>query len=143
VRLAAAVLAMLSSSVFAAAPGPSVRDAWVEEGPPTAKALAAYFTLKNDAVPRALIGGVSPDFAAVEVHRTEAVAGTFRMVAVKRLALKPGEEMQFAPGGLHLMLLKPERRLRAGDRVRITLRFSGGATSALIVPVRRDGDLAP
>ena len=63
-------------------------------------------------------------------------------MAVKRLALKPDEEVRFAPGGLHLMLLKPKRALRAGDRVRITLHFSGGLAHELTLPVKRDGDLA-
>jgi periplasmic copper chaperone A len=143
VRLVFAVLVLLTSSALAAATsGPSIRGTWVEEGPPTAKALAGYFTLKNDATPRALIGGASPEFARVEIHRTEAVAGTFRMVAVKRLALKAGEEMRFAPGGFHLMLLKPKHPLRAGDQVRIVLRFSDGAARELTFPVKRDGDLA-
>jgi len=37
----------------------------------------------------------------------------------------------FAPGGYHLMLMNPKRRLHSGDRVEIVLEFRGG----LVVPV--------
>jgi periplasmic copper chaperone A len=120
---------------------PAIRDAWVEEGPPTAKALAAYFTLENGAAARTLAAVNSPDFGRVEMHRTEAVAGSYRMVQMKQIALRAGEVVRLAPGGMHLMLIEPRRPLRDGDSVRLTLKFSGGEKRELTLPVRRDGDL--
>jgi copper(I)-binding protein len=48
-----------------------------------------------------------------------------------QIELLPNASLLFGPGGYHLMLLKPKRRLRVGDRVVIKLEFRG----ALVLPV--------
>ena len=40
---------------------------------------------------------------------------------VDQLELAPGEEKTLRPGGLHLMLFRPQRPLRDGDRTELVL----------------------
>lgn len=115
-----------------------VLDAWVEEGPPTAKMLAAYMTLENLGPAQSLVAASSPQCERIEIHRTEIVGSSYRMTALKKLDLPAGARVTLKPGALHLMLVRPAKPLRAGDRVPLTLSFGDGARQELTVPVRRD-----
>ena len=127
-RLLVLLLLTLPGVTTYAAPGLQVRDAWIQEAPPGATALAAYLVLTNDsAQAQTLISISSPDFAAVEIHTSQIVNGIASMSHLKDLTIPAQGRQIFAPGGAHLMLLRPKRSLRAGDAVRLQLRFSGAA----------------
>jgi copper(I)-binding protein len=49
-----------------------------------------------------------------------------------RIEIKPGSTLQLTPGGFHLMLINPKKRLKQGDQVEVLLEFQGG----LVVPVK-------
>lgn len=85
-----------------------IQEAWVREGPPNARMLAAYATIHNGTSnPLELVEYSSPGFEVVELHRTEVVDGVSRMRQVPTLQLQPGESAVLEPGGLHLMLMRP------------------------------------
>jgi copper(I)-binding protein len=44
------------------------------------------------------------------------------------VAVPAGGEVEFAPGGLHLMCMNPRAMLRAGSTVPVTLQFSDGTS---------------
>lgn len=122
-----------------AEPGLTVRGAWIPEAPPAAKVQAAYMDLINEGPrPVVVVGAESPDFARIEMHRTVETQGVVRMAAQPRLRVEPGATLVLAPGGLHLMLIEPKRRLVAGDRVEIGLRVEDAASITLTAEVRRD-----
>jgi hypothetical protein len=99
-------------------------------------------SLANDgAAPVVVAGAGSPDFARVEIHRTVDAQGVARMQAQPALAVAPGTTLILAPGGLHLMLIEPKRRLAAGDRVDIELRLDDGRRVGTVAEVR--GGAAP
>ena len=54
------------------------------------------------------------------------------------LVVPAGGELRFAPGGLHLMLMRPGRDFAEGDTVRIALVLADGRTLEAEFPVRRD-----
>ncbi len=91
-----AVLSMASSlsiGVPATAEQRAVRvtQAWIREAPPVSTMLAGYLTITNDTgQPVAVLGGTSPSFARVEVHRTEVTNGMARMRAMDRVVVPPG-----------------------------------------------------
>jgi periplasmic copper chaperone A len=91
--------------------------------------LAGYFDAANHG-PRAvaLTGASSPAFRMIHVHRSLETGGTSMMKAVSAVDINPGETVQFAPGGYHLMLMERTRPLRVGDEVPIHLKFADGAT---------------
>jgi len=62
--------------------------------------------------------------------------GMMEMKHLPELTIPAGGKVELAPGGLHLMLIKPGRPFRAGDRIRVTLELDDGSHQQLILPVR-------
>ncbi len=85
-------------------------------------AAAAYLTLRNDTPQEDTLLGVIADVAeSVEIHETVEEGSMRRMMAVPRLVIQPRSDMRLEPGGRHLMLMKLQRQLVAGDSVTLTL----------------------
>ncbi len=116
----------------------SVEDAWIREAPPTAMVLAGYMSIRNKSDQAHTVTKVaSPDFAAVEIHGTVMAAGVARMVHKERLELPPRSTLRLEPGGLHLMLMQPNKPLLSGDDVTLELELDDGSRIVATVPVRR------
>lgn len=130
---------LLASMLFAAsltafATPPVARDAWVRAAPPGAKVQAGYLTLANPgSAPLVLVGATSDAFGRVEVHDMTMEDGVMRMRRLDRLELAPGADLALAPGGRHLMLFEPARRLVPGDEVEITLEFAPPAAPLAVI----------
>lgn len=118
----------------------TVEDAWIREAPPGAPMLAGYLTLSNHSdEPRALVRADSPAFGMVELHRTVLEDGMARMVPQKRIQIPAGGQTQLKPGDYHLMLMKPQKPLKAGDSAALTLYFEDGSELTVEAEVRRVG----
>lgn len=90
---------------------------------------AGYLSLSNPGGGDVEITRVtSPQFEAVELHRTVLEDGIARMRAEPAIVVAAGATVRFAPGGLHLMLMRPR-----GDARRATLEFWSGETLVLAV----------
>jgi len=50
------------------------------------------------------------------------------MVPVKAISIKAHGTLVFAPGGYHLMCMKPTPDIKSKQQVRVTLEFADGAT---------------
>ena len=132
------ILLVTSGTTTYAATALHVQDAWIQEAPPGATVLAAYLVIANrGAQAQTLVSVSSPDFAAVEIHTSQIVNGTASMTQLKDLTIPAQGQQVFAPGGAHLMLLRPKRALRAGDAVRLRLQFSGAVTLDVTAKVTR------
>ena len=119
-------------------PGISVRDAWVRETPPGMTMMAGYMALRNNTSrPQVLVAARSSGFETVMIHRTIVKDGMAGMAHASQIELIPNASLIFAPGGYHLMLMKPKRTLRAGDRVVINLEFRGGLVLPVAFEVRK------
>jgi len=106
-----------------------VQQAWIREAPPTSRVLAGYMTIINTGDSPAEITGISsPDFAKAELHRTRVVNGVATMVPVESIPVPAGGRVLLEPGGMHLMLFDPARRLKRGDRVRLQVKQSDDTT---------------
>ena len=115
-----------------------INDAWIKNLPAAVPVRAGYMTLHNphsEAV--SIVGLRSESFASVEVHRTLMQDGMMRMEAVPDLTLNPGETVQLAPGGLHLMLMQPVEPTRPGEVHRIVIEFDDGSRQSLEMTVRK------
>ena len=51
-----------------------------------------------------LYGARSPHARSIEMHRTYVKDDRVRMQRVREQAIEPGQQLGFAPGGLHLMI---------------------------------------
>ncbi len=114
-----------------------VEDAWVAETPPATDVTAAYMTLGHDASEPDALVGVEAKGARVRVHETGGQNGSTSMQPLDRVVLDPGELVEFAPGGLHLMLTGLRSAVTAGDTIELTLFFESRTARRLNVPVRR------
>lgn len=116
----------------------TAREPWIREAPPAAEALAGYLELENSGdEARVLIGGESPEFGRIEVHRTEHDEGVMRMRPLDGVDVPAGERVRFETGGIHLMLMRPKRRFQEGDTVPVTLQFENGDELEVEFSVRR------
>lgn len=90
--------------------------------------LAGYARVRNPcARDFAITGVVSKDFAMSMVHETLMQDGMSRMRHARTLIIPAHGEMEFAPGGRHLMLMHPRRAFKAGDRVPVELQLGDGS----------------
>lgn len=139
-RLIASLL-LASLPLIALSAGPSVlaSKVWVRQSPPGVTVLAGYFTLQDlTDKPLDLKAVTSPDFGAVEMHRSFVKDGQEQMEPVPNITLPAHGSVEFKPGSYHLMLMQPKKSLFAGDMVTLTLQFSDGSELTLLAPVRRD-----
>lgn len=121
-------LALLALLPLAAAAGElRATGAVVPLAPPGAMVHAAYFTLTNaGAAPRLLVGVRAEGYAAAHLHRSTESGGVVTMSAVAIVEIGPGRSVDFAPGGLHVMLMRPAAPLAEGASVPLVLEFADG-----------------
>lgn len=140
-RASIAVLALLICALFshplraADATGITVQDAYVRLPPPGSPA-AAYFTLKNAGVDRALVDADCSCAGMTMIHESAEKNGMATMRHVDSAALPKGGELVLKPGGMHVMLMQLQAPLKLGDTVKLTLTFADGDTLLLTLPVQ-------
>lgn len=132
-----AALLLMIGTVAHAAGRLTVEDAWIRAAPPGAMMLAGYMALGNTGdAPVVLVAADSDAFGDVSMHRTVEEDGVARMRPLERVIVAPGQRVTFAPGGMHLMLMRPKRALHAGDRITIRLRQADGTATPVEFTVR-------
>lgn len=122
------VLVMLA----AAAPNASsscalvFEDGWIPPAPPTAQMSAGYGTFRNTGETELTVTGASsPAFGSVEMHETTLVGDTSRMRQLGAVAVPAKSEVSFAPGGKHLMLMRPSGTGAAAPSVTVAFTVAG------------------
>jgi copper(I)-binding protein len=135
--------AMLPACLLAVLPALAgelaVMDAWSRSTPPGVTVGVAYFTLKNDTGKSdRLLKITTPVASKVQVHRTEIQDGMARMREVAVLHVDAGQTLEFAPSGMHLMLMGLKQPLVEGRTFEIDLLFEVAGPRRLKVAVRRD-----
>ncbi len=89
-----------------------------------------YMTLRNPgAAAVVLTGADSPACGSLMLHRTDSGGGTDRTAAGARVTIPARGGFRFAPGGYHLMCMKP--RMHPGQTVPVRLHFAGGGRLAV------------
>ena len=89
------------------------------------KTTAAYFTIRNTGKAADVLTGAACACAATaSLHESKVVNGISRMGRAGPLTIAPGGQVALRPGGLHLMLTGLKRPIKAGETVRITLKFA-------------------
>jgi len=116
----------------------SITDAWVKNLPPVTPVRAGYMTINNNTNQAVtIISTESEVFNAVDIHETVMKDGMMSMQALPHLTINPGETTRLAPGGMHLMMMKPRTTLKPGDIVSVTLNFDDGNSQTLKMTVRK------
>jgi copper(I)-binding protein/putative intracellular protease/amidase/DNA-directed RNA polymerase subunit RPC12/RpoP len=113
-----------------------VRDAWIQEMPPSSRLTAAHMIIENPgANETALIGARAGIAEAVELHRAEMDNGVMRMRKLARIPVPIGKTD--LTGELHIMLIGLKAPLKEGDQVALTLQFENSITKTVMVPVKK------
>ena len=90
--------------------------------PPISKNGAVYLTLTNHGhVSDQLVGAVTPIAERVEIHTHRMEDGMMKMRKVNEVELPPHEEIVFAPGAIHIMLIGLSQVLKEGEHFPLML----------------------
>jgi len=74
-------------------------------------------------------------YKTIEVHQMVPVDGMMEMQEVKDLRIPAHGQINFVPGGKHLMLMGPKEHLKTGEKVGMTLKFKSGKKQSVSVKV--------
>ena len=104
----------------------TAKSAWTRATGAGIKNGAAYLTLKNSTNRDDFLIAASSDAARkVEIHESKLNdLGVYTMNKINRLPIAIGEEVSFAPGGLHLMLVGLKEPLQVGNEIAVRLEFA-------------------
>lgn len=107
----------------------SIEAAWARATPAGAKVGAGYLTIRNTGTEADALVGVRADFAVrSEIHDMTITDGVMRMRELTDgLPIPPGGSVELKPGGLHVMFLDLKSGLKAGETVKVKLKFKSGA----------------
>ena len=132
-----ALMGLLLLSACGAGEKIEAHDAWARAAV-QGENSAIYLLLHNHTAEDDELLSASTDAAGiVELHESRMVAGTdmMEMVPQASVPLPADGEVEFKPGGLHIMLIGLTRDLKVGDEISLTLTFKSGLTLSLTVPV--------
>jgi periplasmic copper chaperone A len=137
-NLIALAVATFGAALPAWGAGLTVTNAWSRSTPPGVTVGVAYFTLKNDTGKSdRLLKISSPVAEKVQVHRTEIQNGVARMREVSMLHVDAGQTLEFAPNGMHLMLMGLKKPLVEGQPFELNLLFEVAGPRTVAVEVRK------
>lgn len=135
--------ALLTAFLLALAPAAwsvvpvTVENPYARAVPPGQPNSAVFMTLKNaTAKPRALVEARSTAAKTVELHTHREEGGMMKMVRIDRIDIPAHGSVELKPGGLHVMLINLNGALKAGDEVKVDLKFDDGSEEVVVAPVR-------
>ncbi|WP_288805104.1 copper chaperone PCu(A)C [uncultured Novosphingobium sp.] len=121
-----------STAASEAGAGISARDGKLLLPAVAGRPGAAYFTVRNDSgIAAALTGVAIAGAGKAQMHETSGGS----MKAVNSLPIASGAEIEFAPGGLHVMVFDLSPTLKAGQSTDLTLTFANGETIKMPVMI--------
>jgi copper(I)-binding protein len=116
----------------------SIEHAWVRAMPPSQANTAAYLTVENTGqVPLRIVGAHAHPEAVVEIHTSGIVDGMMTMQAVDVVDVAAGKSIEFAPGGMHLMIMGLQKMPAPGEQVKLCLEFESASPLCADVAVRK------
>ncbi|MDN3379601.1 MULTISPECIES: copper chaperone PCu(A)C [unclassified Pseudoalteromonas] len=124
-----------------------VNNAQVRVFLPASKSTVGYLSIVNHGnadvtLTKAAIDGLG----RVEIHEHAHVNGMMKMQKVDTLLIKAHQQLDFKPGGYHLMAFEPSEAIKAGQELKLTLYFSDGNrvfTQAQVVSLESQVEQAP
>jgi len=97
---------------------------WARATPKGAPVGGGYFKITNTgSTLDRLVGGSSDASKRFEIHEMSMDNGVMKMRPVKGLEIKPGQTVEFKPGGYHVMFVGLNKQLEQGQHIKATLEF--------------------
>jgi len=120
--------------------GIEISNAWMRSTAPGENG-AVYFILHNYSAVEDELISVSAEIAqAVEFHESTMTNDVMQMRMLSSVPLEASSEVEFSPGGLHIMLVKFQREAKLGDHIEITLHFRVSDDIVVNVSVQESGE---
>ncbi len=112
----------ISAYAQSTAPFVVIEQAWARATPPGAKAGAIYLTLRNNGTESDRLVGVEGDIGDhLAVHSHVMANGMAQMRPVDGVDVPPHGQVEFKPGGYHIMVMGLHGPLVAGQHAKVTL----------------------
>jgi copper(I)-binding protein len=106
-----------------------IMNPWSRATPKGASTAIGYMAIKNNGTTSDRLTGGSVDVAAsVQLHSMVMENGIAKMRELHDIEIKPGQTIEFKPGGSHAMFVKLKHPLSKGERVKGTLVFEHAGT---------------
>jgi copper(I)-binding protein len=116
-----------------------VRGAWARATPAGTTTGAVYMTLRAGEDDTLVGASVDPAVAATAMtHETMSSDGQLSMDHTTGVALPAGDDVEFEPGGYHVMLEGLAAPIESGDEFAMTLAFERAPDLEITVEVRED-----
>jgi len=111
--------------------------------PPKAPVSAGYLTIKNNGSDADRLLNAHASFAGrVQIHNMKVIDGVARMRPQKDgVPIPAGEEITLKPGGLHVMFMKLDEQMQAGEKRTVTLIFEKAGKIEINMEVLSSEDL--
>jgi periplasmic copper chaperone A len=122
------------AAAMAAKANIDVTDAWTKATTPNATTAQIYLHLVSAKDADRLIGLEVSNATRIDV-REPTDQGAAKGTAAPSVDVPPGGNVNFAPGGRHLLLTGLKAPLREGDSFLVTFRFEKGGSQAAVVKV--------
>ena len=108
----------------------TVKAPWLRATPKSAPVAGGYATIINTGTtPDRLVGASLPIAADGQVHSMSMANGVMHMERLDAgLEIPAGGTIVLAPGGNHLMFMKPTKPLKEGESLKGTLAFEKAGT---------------
>jgi periplasmic copper chaperone A len=118
---------------------------WARPTPPAAPVAGGYVAITNTGgAPDRLLHVESDLSTSAQVHDSSVVDGIARMRPLDGgLAIEPGQTVRLEPGGMHIMFMKPARRLVEGARFSAVLTFENAGAVTVEFTVQKPGNEPP
>jgi hypothetical protein len=128
----AALSLLIACGSHAQADTPRISDVWVKATLPGASVSAAYMQIQSERAVK-LVKVESPAAGLVELHNMNMKDGVMEMKAMDAVDVPAGKQVTLKPGGMHVMMMKVNQPIKAGDKVPLILTFEGADKKPLVV----------
>jgi copper(I)-binding protein len=130
------LVVLLATAASAEAAPFEITNAWFRALPGKLPA-GGYFTADNRTGREIAITGARADACGtLMIHQSSTKGGMSSMDMANKVAVPPGGQVSFAPGGYHLMCTDPTPKMKIGTKVPVLLSLSDGSTVAVAFQVR-------
>lgn len=122
-------------------PGMTIENARMVLNAVDGNPAAVYFDLKYDGdrgltIRKADVAGAG----STTMHDFGEYDFKVQMMEALPIAITKGTEVNFKPGGLHVMAMEPSADLKPGGKAEVTLTMSGGSTHKFEADILAAGD---
>ncbi len=130
-----------AEAVAGQVPGMTISNARLVLAPVAGNPAAVYFDLDYQGEQGLTIRKAEVEGAGMTMmHEYGEWDNKVQMMEALPISLTKGKKVEFKPGALHVMAMEPPATLKPGDKVKVTLTMSGGATQVFEAEVRAAGE---